>query len=82
MKLGYYLDGFKVNCWRGYLVWTFVNGKWVNAVETFSTHCNQWEEGVKPIEIDLNREGYVIIRYSEHTGNDIITKSKSVRIAK
>jgi len=76
------LPGWFQSCWRGYLVWTFVNGKWVNAVETFSTHCNQWEEGVKPIEIDLNREGYVIIRYSEHTGNDIITKSKSVRIAK
>lgn len=70
------------SCWRGYHVWTFLHGKWVNAVMPIYTHCNQWDEGIKPIEIDFNKEGYVIIRYSEFTGSNIVTKSKSVRIAK
>ncbi len=70
------------SCWRTYFVWTFKNGAWINAVEPFHTHCNQWEEEIKPIEIDLNKEGNVIIRYSENTDEDIVTKSKSVKIAK
>jgi hypothetical protein len=76
------LPGWFTSCWRSYNVWTILNGKWEYAVEPFSTHCNQWDEGVKPIEIDLNRDGYVIIRYSELTDVDIITKSKSVRVLK
>lgn len=70
------------SCWSAYHVWTFKNGAWINAVASFSTHCNQWDEGIKPIEVDLNKEGNVIIRYSEHTGDDIVTKSKSIKIAK
>lgn len=70
------------SCWSSYFVWTIKNGGWINAVEPFPTHCNQWDEGIKPIEIDFNKEGNVIIRYSEHTGEDIVTKFKSLKIAK
>ncbi len=74
--------GWFTSCWRSYHVWTFKNGTWISAIEPFSTHCNQWDEGIKPIEIDVNNEGYVIIRFSENTGEYIVTKSKSIKIAK
>jgi len=70
------------SCWSPFYVWTFKNGTWINAVEPFSTHCNQWEEGINPIEKDFNNEGNVIIRYSEHTGEDVVIKSKSIKIAR
>jgi len=66
------------SCWKGYYVWTLKNDKWRYAVEPFSTHCNQWDEGVTPIEIDLSKNGFVLIRYSELTDEDIVTKTKSV----
>lgn len=78
-EIGLLPDWF-ASCWRDYCVWSFINGRWVFAVTPFSTHCNQWDMGVEPIEIDRSRQGYVIIRYSEHTGEDIITKWKSVPI--
>lgn len=68
--------------WSAYHVWTYINGKWVQAVSPFSTHTNQWDKGVKPIEVDKNKPGYVIIRYSELSGEDIVTKAKSVKIKK
>jgi len=68
------------SCWKGYFVWTLKNNRWIYAVNPISTHCNQWEQGVKPIEIDLKHKGYVLIRYSEMTDNDIVTKTKSVPI--
>lgn len=74
------LPGWFQGCWRSYYVWKLKNSKWVYAVQPFTTHCNQWDEGIKPIEIDLSNEGYVLIRYSEHTGKEIITKTKSVLI--
>lgn len=74
------LPGWCTSCWRAYNVYTFKNNKWIFAVEPFSTHCNQWEEGIKPIEIDPNKNGNVLIRYSELTGDDILTKTKSVQI--
>lgn len=74
------LPDWCTSCWRGYNVYTLKNNNWLYAVEPFSTHCNQWEEGVKPIEIDLSKKGHVLIRYSELTGDDIVTKTKSVPI--
>ena len=74
------LPGWFTSCWRSYYVFTLRNEKWINAVEPFLTHCNQWDEGIKPIEIDRNKEGNVIIRYSEHADADIVTKTKSVII--
>lgn len=74
------LPGWCTSCWRAYNVYTYKNDKWIFAVEPFSTHCNQWDEGIKPIEIDYNKEGNVLIRYSELTDEDIVTKTKSVPI--
>ena len=68
--------------WSAYHVWTYINNKWVQAVPPFSTHTNQWNKGVKPIEVDKNKAGNVIIRYSELSGVDIVTKSKSIKIQK
>lgn len=77
------LPGWFSSCWREYFVWTYLNGKWVFAVEPFMTYCNQWDDNVKPIEIDKNREGFVIIRYTELTEEpDFAVKSKSIKIKK
>ena len=76
------LPGWFTSCWRAYFVWSLKNRYWIKPVEPFSTHCDQWTENINPIEIDRNHKGNVIIRYSEHTGEDIITKSKSVKITK
>ncbi|WP_177764282.1 nuclear transport factor 2 family protein [Flavobacterium sp. I3-2] len=70
------------SCWASYYVWTFVDGTWIYAVTPFSTHCNQWDEGIKPIEIDYNKNGCVLIRYSEFVNEEIVTKTKSVKIVK
>ncbi|WP_262888425.1 MULTISPECIES: hypothetical protein [Flavobacterium] len=40
----------------------------------------QWEEEVVPIEIDKKHKGHVLIRYSELTDDDIVTRTKSVKI--
>jgi hypothetical protein len=74
------LPGWCTSCWSAYYVYTLKNNKWIFAVDPFSTHCNQWEEGVKPIEIDLKKNGHVLIRYSALTEEDIVTKTKSVPI--
>lgn len=68
------------SCWRSYEAYTFKNEKWINAVEPFPTHCNQWEQGINPIEIDRTRPGYVIIRYSEMGNLDLGVVSKSVPV--
>jgi len=79
-EIGLLPDWFN-SCWREYFVWTFANGSWDYAVEPFSTHCNQWEKGIRPIEIDPSRSGNVIIRYSELDDDlDIVTRSKSISI--
>ena len=71
-----------MGCWASYHVWTFINGKWVNAVEPFSTYCDQWEKGVNPIEIDKKKDGYVIVRYTEFGDIEFKVKSKSVKIVR
>lgn len=68
------------SCWRSYEVFTLKNNKWLPAVEPISTHCQQWENNVEPIKIDPNKKGFVIISYSEMSPDDILTKSKSVKI--
>ena len=68
--------------WSAYYVWTYINGKWVHAVPPLSTHTNQWDKGVKPIEVDKYNSGYVTIQYSVLSGEDIVTKTKSVKIQK
>lgn len=78
-EIGLLPDWFS-SCWRDYYVWTFINGKWVLAVDPFPTHCTQWENDVIPIEIDPKKDGNVLIRYSELTEDDLIVKTKSVKI--
>ncbi|MEZ4951929.1 MAG: hypothetical protein R2784_21420, partial [Saprospiraceae bacterium] len=67
------------SCWRNYYVWTLKNNQWIYAVDPFSTHCNQWDEGVTPIEIDYQNEGYVLIRFTDMTNFKTITKSVLVK---
>lgn len=77
------LPGWFSSCWRAYFVWTYLNGNWEFAVEPFMTYCNQWDDNVKPIEIDKNKVGYVIIRYTGLTEEpDFDVKLKSVKIKK
>jgi hypothetical protein len=76
------LPGLFTSCWSDYHVWTLIKGQWVNAVKPFPTHCNQWDEGVIPIEIDTKHKGFVIINFSTNYGTDILTESKSVEIVR
>jgi len=68
------------SCWREYFVWTWKYAGWRYLVDPITTHCNLWDEGVRPIERDGSQFGRVTIRYSEHTDEEIVTRSKSVVI--
>lgn len=72
------LPSWWTSCWRSYEVFTLRNNEWKFIVEPFSTHCNQWDKGVDAIEKDNSKSGNVIIRYSFHTGDDIVTLTKSI----
>jgi hypothetical protein len=74
------LPGWCTSCWRGYNVYTLKSKNWIFAVEPFPTHCDQWEKGVIPIEIDPNKNGNVLIRYSDMTEDDLVVKTKSLPI--
>lgn len=74
------LPGWFTSCWAAYHVYTLKDGVWIEAVPAFSTHCNQWEADVKPIEKDPKKPGNVIIHYSEFKNDDILTKTKSIPI--
>ena len=76
------LPGLFTSCWSDYHVWTLIKGVWVAAVDPFPTHCNQWEDGVVPIQIDSLKKGFVIINYSINDGIEIQTVSKSVPITR
>jgi hypothetical protein len=80
-EIGLLPDSFS-SCWREYFVWTFTNQSWGYLVDPFSTHCNQWDEGIRPIEIDPSRRGNVIIRYSELDDDlNSVTRSKSINLS-
>jgi serine/threonine protein kinase len=80
-EIGLLPDSFS-SCWREYFVWTFTNQSWGYLVDPISTHCNQWEDGIRPIEIDPSRSGNVIIRYSELDDDlNIVTRSKSINLS-
>lgn len=68
------------SCWMGYFTYTYRAGQWRPLVEPFSTHCNQWEEGVKPIEKDPGRPGFVLIRYMEMSDSTFAVRTKSVPV--
>ena len=74
------LPGLFTSCWNDYHVWTLIKGEWIVAIKPFPTHCNQWENGVKAVEIDPKQKGFVIINYSINNGMDILTESTSVKV--
>ncbi len=71
-----------MGCWRPYLVYTLINGKWDYAVKPFSTYCDQWEQGYAPIVKDKNKKGYAIITYTEQpeSPDEFKVKHKSVLV--
>ncbi len=74
------LPSWFTSCWREYYVWTLKYGNWKYLVDPIITHCNLWDEGLKPIEPITNKFGYVTIHYSEHQDDEIVTLSKSVPV--
>jgi hypothetical protein len=68
------------SCWTDYYVFTYRAGKWERLVKPFSTHCNQWEADIKPIEKDPARKGYVLIRYTEFADTTFAVRTKSVPV--
>ncbi len=72
------LPDWFTSCWRSYYVFKCQNRRWQYAVQPFSTHCNQWEDNVIPIEKDPALAGHVLIHYSKFEGHDIVTSTKSV----
>ena len=74
------LPGLFTSCWNDYHVWTLIKGEWIVAIKPFPTHCNQWENGIKAVEIDPKQKGFVIIKYSTNNGMDILTESMSVKV--
>ena len=70
-----------VGCWNSFYVWTYKNGNWIEALEEpITIRCDR--DKIIPIEIDLANEGNVIVRYSSFTNDEIVVKSKSVKIIK
>ncbi|MDR0682572.1 MAG: hypothetical protein LBG15_12110 [Dysgonamonadaceae bacterium] len=70
------------SAWISYCVWTLSNGKWIDAVEPISVHTTFQNE--PPIKKDPKRKGYAIVTYSDLSvdDSDIVSKSKSVKVAK
>jgi hypothetical protein len=68
------------SCWREYYVWTWNYGNWRYLVDPIMTHCDLWDEGSRPIERDRSQFGRVTIHFSEHTENEIVTRTKSVLV--
>ena len=68
------------SCWSSYHVFTYRTAAWTHLVQPFSTHCNQWEAKVKPIEKDPSQPGHVLVHYSESTDKAIVVRTKSIAI--
>jgi hypothetical protein len=84
-EIGFY-PYLEASAWHHYYVYTFSNGKWIDAVDpiyTYDFEGGTWRGDVIPIEIDKHREGYVIIRSAEFDVDEgAVVKTKSVKIAK
>jgi hypothetical protein len=80
-EIGLLPDWFS-SCWRNYYVFTYKNGEWINAVPPITTHCNQWDAGIKPIVKDSLNKGYVVIHYSEFDNDtkEIVNRSRITAI--
>jgi hypothetical protein len=69
------------SCWSSFHVITYQRGAWREAVQPFSTHCDQWEDDLPPIMPDSAHPGHVLIRYSEFANDSISVKNKSVPLS-
>lgn len=78
-EIGLLPDWFS-SCWRSYLTYTLKNHQWVYLTEPFATHCNQWENNVKPLEKIAGKPGYLKENYSTFEKNEIVLKSKIVKV--
>jgi len=78
-ELGF-LPGSFAGCWNDYHVYTFINNQWMDAVKPFPVYCSQWDEGMPPVKSDSAKKGYAVITYSVNTGEEIITKKRSVPV--
>lgn len=80
-EIGLHPDWF-TSCWQGYFVFTYKKGKWKPLVPTITTHCIQWEKGIRPIEKDPKQKGYAIIHYSKmNEDGEIVVRKKRVKLA-
>ncbi|MFN8285985.1 MAG: hypothetical protein U0V74_04490 [Chitinophagales bacterium] len=73
------LPGWFTSCWHQYHVFSFRNGKWIDVVNPFDTHCSQWEDGVDAVSVDPKKPGHVIIRYMSTSDADFVIKEKSIK---
>lgn len=69
-----------MGCWVGYYVYTYRAGRWKPLVGPISTYCNEWENGLKPIEKDPAKKGYVLIRYTDSADTTFTLQTKSVPV--
>ena len=66
------------SCWRPFYVYTLINNKWELVVDPISTHCDQWDKGVIPIQKDVSKPGYVLINYSSRTEEGVVIHTESI----
>lgn len=74
-EIGFW-TGMFYSSWRHYYVYTYRNGRWINAIPNFAIHRTLISEGIRPIEKRQKNSENVIIRYSVQDGDNIITKTK------
>lgn len=67
------------SCWHGYHVFGLREGQWISIVDSISTHCSQWDDGVDAIEQDANRPGHVLVRSTDMSDFSVKTHSVKVR---
>jgi len=78
-EIGLLPDWF-TSCWRSYRTYTLKNGEWIYFTEPFIVHCNQWEANIKPLEKIPGKPGYLKENYSAFENNEIVIKSKIIKV--
>lgn len=75
------VPGWPASCWKHYRVFTLKDGKWIDAIPSFDTHCDQIEEvHGKLVTKDPNKPGNVIIHYTVFGAEEVSSKTKSIPI--
>lgn len=74
------VPGWPASCWKHYRVFTFKEGKWIDAIPSFDTHCDQIEEVDKLVTKDPKTPGNVIIHYTDFGEDQLRFKTKSIPI--